>query len=743
LNAAALHHIQGANTGHHKPLNVLEGIRIALARFLRPVWNVSLFEASSATQPIAKDWQRLASEVHLIFTFVTQKEQDLRKMMRPGRSMDGRNVEDDQTRKERFERMCEFVKVCKEVCSLMAIVTENGLGTVVHTQMSGANYTFHDAVVKLYPGHDQNQSKDFRDKLKNVIDALIEQGTEEDNAFMTRGFGGGFGGTQGVGARVGVDRDMNPASRHRLINEIEDHCLYNRVSRELSTEDVRHMCDGFIALQEHLSALQVLIKRCSEKDRLEEGDATQLRELIERISQLPDRSVFARALKMCLEHRGLYVSQVEGKSIIDKLDERPAVDYVLQAVIRSGDYLLHWPILRKQECLRLQTHHAHQRLVEFLKSRREWDKLVEFYNEIEQFSRAQETCDQQAHQPYHQGDGRPTLDDRVHWFRQAATAASLGGRANKQKDYDFKADLCDVQKRLRASAMKNNQPHEDDLERKIMSPQELFNTAINMKCWEMALEVMDVLHDAGIVQPDGPQVVDRLWNLLLNNAWDAGGSDHRSKWAKLEITLVDVGRRYASSVCVCACVLTLDVGGFGLSSAAPLHSSSALTSSICTHIAPSPPACLHVHACEQPQIFRAHFKASILPTQVVISRAFFSFSLSNHFINKLKIFFFFRRSKRQRNSKLPSSPPPHTHPSLPPRHHSPSFPVWREQSVWRVMNKVRESVFESSPIVNSFLPLSVDRYVDKPDLLPLKVVVNFLEDCAEKSGVSLLNLHLI
>jgi hypothetical protein len=79
---------------------------------------------------------------------------------------------------------------------------------------------------------------------------------------------------------------------------------------------------------------------------------------------------------------------------------------------------------------------------------------------------------------------------------------------------------------------------EDDLERKIMSPQELFNTAINMKCWEMALEVMDVLHDAGIVQPDGPQVVDRLWNLLLNNAWDAGGSDHRSKWAKLEITLV-------------------------------------------------------------------------------------------------------------------------------------------------------------------------------------------------------------
>ena len=587
--------IQGANAGHHKP-PVLVGIQIALARFLRPVWDVSLFEASSATQPIAKDWQRLASEVHLIFTFITQKEQDLRKMIKPGRNFDVSS----------FDRLCEFVKVCKEVCALMAIVTENGLGTVVHTQMSGANYTFHHAVVNLYPGHDQNQSKDFRDKLKNVIDALIEQGTEADaNAFMPRGFGGAFGGTQGVGARVGGDRDMNPASRDRLIHEIEEHCptilqpsetskmrarnclvyareaiyklndgsrmmmfvdeardMYNRVSRELSTEDVKHMCDGFIALQEHLSALQVLLKRCSEKDRLEEEDANQLRELIERISQLPDRSVFPRALKMCLEHRGLYISKVEDKSSIDKFVERPAIDCVLEAVIRSGDYMSHWPILRKQECLRLQTHHAHQRLVEFLKSRREWDKLVEFYNEIEQFSRAQETCDQQAHQPYQgspQGDGRPTLDDRVHWFRQAAKAASLGGRANKQKDYDFKADMCDVQKRLHGAAMKYNQAYGDDLTRKIMSPQELFNTAINMKCWEMALEVMDVLHDAGIVQPDGKQVAARLWDLLLNNAWQAGADD-LSQWAKVEITLVDVGRRYASPVCACAYVLALDVG---------------------------------------------------------------------------------------------------------------------------------------------------------------------------------------
>ncbi len=57
------------------------------------------------------------------------------------------------------------------------------------------------------------------------------------------------------------------------------------------------------------------------------------------------------------------------------------------------------------------------------------------------------------------------------------------------------------------------------------------------------------------------------------------------------------------------------------------------------------------------------------------------------------------------------------------------------------MNKV---FFESSSIINYFLLLYVDRYVDKPDLLPLKVVVEFLEKCAdaEKLGVSLLNFVL-
>jgi hypothetical protein len=48
------------------------------------------------------------------------------------------------------------------------------------------------------------------------------------------------------------------------------------------------------------------------------------------------------------------------------------------------------------------------------------------------------------------------------------------------------------------------------------------------------------------------------------------------------------------------------------------------------------------------------------------------------------------------------------------------------------MNKV---FFESSSIMNYFLPLSIDRYVDKPDLLPLKVVVEFLEERAENLGV--------
>jgi hypothetical protein len=351
-----------------------------------------------------------------------------------------------------------------------------------------------------------------------------------------------------VYAREAIDKLSDRSRMMMFVDEGKD--MYNRVSRELSTEDVRHMCDGFIALQEHLSALQVLLKRCSEKDRLEEVDAEQLGGLIMSISQLPDRSVFTRALKLCLEHRGLYNFKVgisrSGAGVsssIDAFDERPVIDYVLNAVIRSADYMALWPILRKQECLRRQTHHAHQRLVEFLKSRREWDKLVDFYNEIGQFARAQETCDQQAHQPWQDPSHGPTLEDRVHWFRQAAKAASLGGRAHKQKDYDFKADLCDVQKRLRDTEY--SQTFVDDLTRKIMSPQELFNTAINMKSWPMALEVMDVLQDAGIVQSDAPKVVAMLWDLMLKAAWDAPASDHWShKWASVELKLVDIGRRY-------------------------------------------------------------------------------------------------------------------------------------------------------------------------------------------------------
>ena len=50
------------------------GILIALARFLRPVWNVLLFEAMSATQPIAAEWQRLEQDMKLIYAFITENE---------------------------------------------------------------------------------------------------------------------------------------------------------------------------------------------------------------------------------------------------------------------------------------------------------------------------------------------------------------------------------------------------------------------------------------------------------------------------------------------------------------------------------------------------------------------------------------------------------------------------------------------------------------------------------------------
>ena len=90
----------------------------------------------------------------------------------------------------------------------------------------------------------------------------------------------------------------------------------------------------------------------------------------------------------------------------------------------------------------------------------------------------------------------------------------------------------------------NLEREKEQLLAKIMSPQELFNTAINWCCWEVALEVMEVLHSAGSIQPDFPSVVGRLWKLLLERAWSVEGSID-DKWANVQLTLMDVGRRYA------------------------------------------------------------------------------------------------------------------------------------------------------------------------------------------------------
>jgi hypothetical protein len=54
-----------------------------------------------------------------------------------------------------------------------------------------------------------------------------------------------------------------------------------------------------------------------------------------------------------------------------------------------------WPTLRKMPLLRANSD-AQQRLVEFLKSNQEMDKLVDFYIEIAQFGRAQEICEQEV-----------------------------------------------------------------------------------------------------------------------------------------------------------------------------------------------------------------------------------------------------------------------------------------------------------------------------------------------------------
>jgi len=254
-------------------------------------------------------------------------------------------------------------------------------------------YTFKEAVLKLAPGNDMHK------KFRDVVDALIEQGTvADDDALMQGGFGGGgFGGFRG-----GSDRDMHTEMRDRLIRDLEELCpkilqpseiskmravkslvyareaidlygdrsrmlmhvregkeMYDRVSQHLDANDVMKMCEGFMALDEHLSALQVLLKRCmekasSEKDGIEENEANQLHDVVVTISRLPDRSILTRALQQCLEHRGLYMCKVKKQvaAVNSVLQAQPAIDYVLKAVIASADYMSLWPVLRKVDILK-------------------------------------------------------------------------------------------------------------------------------------------------------------------------------------------------------------------------------------------------------------------------------------------------------------------------------------------------------------------------------------------------------
>jgi len=56
---------------------------------------------------------------------------------------------------------------------------------------------------------------------------------------------------------------------------------------------------------------------------------------------------------------------------------------------------------------------------------------------------------------------------------------------------------------------------------------------------------MEVLHEAGIIQPDHRAVVGRLWGLLLKKSWDSKKElSVADQWSCVELTLMDVGRRY-------------------------------------------------------------------------------------------------------------------------------------------------------------------------------------------------------
>lgn len=551
------------------------GILIALSRFLRPFWNDKVFAGSGKTISHL-EWKYIVSQLHFVSRFLTEFEDRL-----PGHQS-GR--QDDMTVRE----IRDFISHCRELCSLFSILTRDPLWhTLAHSReediVRSMELDFRTLVLRIIcrPHNDLTHQQ-----LLSVILKLIQQ-TARTSAIYSPGA------ASDQGARAASKREMlirdietqcpnifKPFERSKMraeswLSEAKEAkesnrerveaCLfkakehYLKLSMELTYADLARMCDSFIELGKHMSALQVLLKRFSEQVDVAGNEADLYRAILGRLALVEDESAFQAGLELSLADKGLYRQAVR----VDYTE--PAVYGVYRCVLEGADSGYRWPILRRLPILRKVSSAQHY-LVEFLRISSLAEKLCDVYNETEQYSKAGEVCLQQANARCFETANSgisPTLTDRIHWFRQAAKAAKLnGGALNNHTQaslLDQYADIAHIQQHLAQvleestslSARQDASGLLHRLTRELLSLQEIFERACEFDCYDVAMEVCEAAASGEDVHAgylNLSQVMSKLWKLILHKAWRGEGSgdeEPEEAWARVEASVCDIGRRFA------------------------------------------------------------------------------------------------------------------------------------------------------------------------------------------------------
>jgi len=514
-----------------------------------------------------------------------------------------------------------MVHMCKEVSSLMGIIGRNSLAlsSKQHMVELAAAKEFRELVDKDFGTLVENlvckpaDHEMLKEQVINVIYTLIEESCRTNvlPVSVTSPASAADQATRAAQKRERLILDIeeqcpsifNPVERSKIkaekclveakeamargdlnrvqasLREAKEH--YDRVSRDINRDDLSRMIQSFCTLRQPLTAILILLKRFAEQvgEAVREQEADALQEVIEvcAVALLDDKAALSTVLHTCLEHKGLYKQALRGEG------EEPAVFLVFRAVLapldpnRSLGYL--WPLLRSLPLFR-KNGSAEQLLVEYLRQEGLFEKLVELYNETGQFSRAGEVCLQQAntratYPSSGSSDPCPTLDERIHWYRQAAKAAKLNGGALNNRTQasllEQYADIAHIQKHLLEQMEERVQrrTHQRDtgellqterqmakaLRASLFSMQELFERSCEHSAWEVAMELCEVVASGGDVHSDAlnlPEVVSKLWRLIVEQAWgeaESGGLVEaecaEQAWQRVEASVCGIGRRYA------------------------------------------------------------------------------------------------------------------------------------------------------------------------------------------------------